>query len=161
MIQGSQKAFVIKLHIKNICAIGLYIGKNYTHQQKLFVFFLHCSIFLALNSLFILQFYFFIVFVYFLLCHFFFPIKGHTDYVLGVAFDQNGLLASGSVDSTIKLWDTITGQLMNTLEGHSSYVWSLAFDKNGLLASGSLDNTIKLWNTTTGQLKNTLEGKSA
>jgi WD40 repeat protein len=86
---------------------------------------------------------------------------GHSDSIQCVAFDQNGLLASGSRDNTIMLWNTKTKQLLNTLEGHTGPVSCVAFDKNGLLASGSLDNTIKLWNTTTGQLIKNLEGGPA
>ena len=57
-----------------------------------------------------------------------------------------GLLASGSCDHFIKIWNIKTGQLLKTLRGHSKCVTSIAFVKNGVLASGSDDNTIKLWN---------------
>ena len=76
---------------------------------------------------------------------------------MSVAFDANGLLASGSIDNTIKLWNTATGTMTKTLAGHTSFVSSLAFDNKGLLASGSWDKTIKLWNTATGTLVNTLQ----
>jgi WD40 repeat protein len=79
-----------------------------------------------------------------------------------VAFLADGqLLASGSYDKTIKLWDPSIGALKHTLEGHSSWVWSVAFSADGqLLASGSNDKTIKLWDPSTGALKHTLEGHS-
>ena len=51
-----------------------------------------------------------------------------------VAFDHKGQLASGSEDKTIKLWNTQSGELLNTLKGHTDAVLSVAFDKNGLLA---------------------------
>jgi WD40 repeat protein len=71
------------------------------------------------------------------------------------------LLASGSDDKTIKLWDPTTGALKHTLEGHSDSVWSVAFSQDGqLLASGSHDKIIKLWDPTTGALKHTLGGHS-
>jgi WD40 repeat protein len=70
---------------------------------------------------------------------------GHNDSVCSLAVLQNGDLASGSWDNTIKIWDTNTGSLKRTLVGHTGYVWSLAVLQNGDLASGSWDNTIKIW----------------
>ncbi|KAL5040787.1 hypothetical protein BDW71DRAFT_212785 [Aspergillus fruticulosus] len=90
-------------------------------------------------------------------------LEGHSDAVLSVAFSTDGrLLASGSSDRTIKLWDPTTGSLQHTLEGHSDAVWSVAFSTDGqLLASGSGDRTIKLWDPATGSLQHTLEGHSS
>ena len=42
---------------------------------------------------------------------------GHGNWVLSVAFDSNNILASGSGDSTIKLWNKNTGDLLSTLSG--------------------------------------------
>ncbi len=87
-------------------------------------------------------------------------LKGHTDYVWSVAFSPDGaLLASGSGDDTIRLWDATTGQHIRTLTGHTASVWSVAFSPDGaLLASGSGDDTIRLWDATTGQHIRTLTG---
>ena len=69
------------------------------------------------------------------------------------------MLASGSADKTVKLWEAQSGKLLRTLEGHSDAVWSVAFDpKGGILASGSADETVKLWEARSGKLLRTLEG---
>ena len=48
------------------------------------------------------------------------------------------LLATGSQDKTIKLWDAATGTLVRTLEPHGSWIRSVAFSPDGArLVSGS------------------------
>ena len=75
-----------------------------------------------------------------------------------VAFSPDAqLLASGSWDNTIKLWEVSTGNTLRTLRGHKDLVLSIALSPNGLLlASGSADNTIKLWEVSTGKALQTL-----
>jgi WD40 repeat protein len=74
-------------------------------------------------------------------------LEGHTGLVLSVAFSPDGqLLASGSWDDTVILWDVRTGERVRTLEGHTDDVNSVAFSPDGrLLASGSGDGTVILW----------------
>jgi WD40 repeat protein len=60
---------------------------------------------------------------------------------------QNGDLASGSSDYTIKIWNPIDGTLKRTLNGHTNVVYALTVLQNGDLASGSWDKTIKIWST--------------
>ena len=78
---------------------------------------------------------------------------GHTEPIKSVAFSPDSkLLASGSEDNTVRLWDVKTGQLLRTLEEHTGDVSSVAFSPDGkLLASGSYDYTARLWDTDTGQ----------
>jgi len=75
-------------------------------------------------------------------------LRGHTDDVTSVAFSPDGqILASGSTDETIRLWNVNTGELLETIEGHTDDVTSIAFSPDGqILASGSTDETIRLWN---------------
>jgi WD40 repeat protein/nitrous oxidase accessory protein NosD len=90
-------------------------------------------------------------------------LTGHTNWVNSVAFSPDGrLLASGSRDYTIKLWEVATGSLVRTLEGHTNWVNSVAFSPDGrLLASGSSDRTIKLWEVASGSLVRTLSGHTS
>jgi WD40 repeat protein len=80
--------------------------------------------------------------------------EGHYGTVYSVAYNNDGtLLASGGSDGTIRIWNTSTGTLINTLLGHTYIVSSVAFSPDGTkLASGSGDHTIKLWNVNTGTL---------
>ena len=84
--------------------------------------------------------------------------SGHTDGVTSVAFSPDGLLASGSWDGTVRLWDTSTGAEVAVLEGHTRLVRSVAFSPDGLLASGSDDGTVRLWDTSAGAEVAVLEG---
>lgn len=87
-------------------------------------------------------------------------VSGHSDGVWSVAISPNGeILASGSNDKTIKLWELKTGQEIQTLTDHSGSVRAVAISLNGeTLVSGSADSTIKIWNLKTGEIVHTLTG---
>jgi len=91
---------------------------------------------------------------------FLFTLTGHAGWINSVAFSPDGkLLASGSHDKTVKIWDMSSGQQIHTLTGHSDGVGSVVFSPDGkLLASGSWDNTIRLWDTRTWNEIRTLRG---
>ena len=80
--------------------------------------------------------------------------------IYSVAYSPDGsVLASGSHDQTICLWDVATGELKNTLIGHTHRVLSVMYSPDGsTLASGGWDNTVRLWDVATGELKQTLTG---
>lgn len=86
------------------------------------------------------------------------PITGHVQGVTAVAFSSDGaLVASGSDDETVKLWDSRNGRLIRTLRGHTSGVSSIAISPdNRTLLSGSDDKTIRVWDATTGKLQHSL-----
>jgi WD40 repeat protein len=83
-------------------------------------------------------------------------LRGHEDTVFSVAFSPDGkVLASGSGDGTVYLWDIATrqpvGQLMSE-SGIGPAVTSVAFSPDGkLLASSSEDGTVHLWDLITHQ----------
>jgi WD40 repeat protein len=73
-------------------------------------------------------------------------------------FSPDGqILVGGSDDSTVQLWEVLTGQCLKTLRGHTEKVWSVAFSRDGqTLVSGSQDETVKIWNVKTGECLKTL-----
>ena len=71
-------------------------------------------------------------------------------------FDDH-ILATGSYDSTIKIWDIETGEELRTLREHTSGIRCLQFDDTKLI-SGSIDTTVKVWNWRTGECLSTYYG---
>ena len=84
----------------------------------------------------------------------------NTDWVQSIAFNPNGnILASGSDDGSIRLWDTRTSTHLRTMTEHTSMITNVVFSGNGkMLASSSRDNTIQLWDTQSGEIRKTLKG---
>ena len=64
------------------------------------------------------------------------------------------MAASGSDDSTIRVWDASTGQMVAGLFiGHDAAVWSVSFSPDGKrIAPGSPDRTVRIWDAQTGGL---------
>jgi WD40 repeat protein len=80
-----------------------------------------------------------------------------------VAFSHDStLLASGSYDTTVKIWDASSGECLRTLEHNNDEVYSVAFSHDSTsLASGSYDSVIKIWNIRNGECLQTLQGHRA
>jgi Planctomycete cytochrome C/WD domain, G-beta repeat len=85
-------------------------------------------------------------------------VKGHRDAIYDARLSPDGrLLATGSYDRHVNLWEVASGKLVRTLSGHNGAIFELAFSPDGsVLASASADGTVKIWSIATGERLDTL-----
>ncbi|MCE9567690.1 MAG: hypothetical protein K8U57_37290 [Planctomycetes bacterium] len=77
-------------------------------------------------------------------------LKGHTDTVEAVTFSPDGtLIATGSFDKNVRLFDAATGKEVRTYggeQGHKGQVLAVTFNVRGdQLATGGADNSARVW----------------
>ena len=74
-------------------------------------------------------------------------LEGHKYAVVSVAYSPDGkTLASGSLDSSIRIWNLKTGKTLRTLEGHTDALYAVVYSPDGsqlVVCSG--DDTIRIW----------------
>jgi WD40 repeat protein len=78
----------------------------------------------------------------------------HAHAVWGLDFHaREPWLASASMDTTVKVWDTQTQRCRSTLRGHTQAVNAVVFQPqaSALLASGGADRAVLLWDARMGQ----------
>ena len=71
--------------------------------------------------------------------------SGHKQWIRCLCAISNIILASGSLDMTIKMWNIEDRSIMSTLSGHTKGVCALCYVKEEVFVSGSLDNSLIIW----------------
>lgn len=108
--------------------------------------------------------------------------EGHEDWVAGIEFHPGGkvrlfprppstcpvcltpppcpqMLATGSGDGTVKVWDLLSAQCRATFSEHTQAVWDVAFHHEGdFLISASMDQGCKMWDLNSGRARQTFRG---
>lgn len=90
-------------------------------------------------------------------------LNGHNNYfILSLALDnENGHLFSGSMDTTIKMWNLNNGKCLKTFHGHLDGVTQVILNNdNNLLISGSEAIEIKIWDIEEGHCLRTIRNIS-
>lgn len=70
-------------------------------------------------------------------------LTGHTGSVLCLQYDER-IIVSGSSDSTVRVWDVSSGDMLNTLVHHCEAVLHVRF-QNGMMVTCSKDRSIAVW----------------
>ncbi|EEH59828.1 uncharacterized protein MICPUCDRAFT_10501, partial [Micromonas pusilla CCMP1545] len=80
-------------------------------------------------------------------------LTGHTDHVTCCAFGPHDThLATGSLDHSILLWNSLSGAHMNILVGHNAAVIDICYDSSGkILLSLAKDLCIRIWRPLSGE----------
>lgn len=88
------------------------------------------------------------------------PLRGHTDWVTGIAFSPDGKrVYTASDDDTLRIWDAASGRMLKTIQTDSAGVTSLAISRSGKrLVTGHWDSTVAVWDAATGKQLRKLEG---
>ena len=90
--------------------------------------------------------------------------SGHTSHVFACDLSRpaSNLLASGSRDETVRLWDVRSGRCVNVIPAHADPVTSVKFNSDAtVLMSGSYDGVVRMWSTATGACLRTFTNHAA
>ena len=76
--------------------------------------------------------------------------SGHKHSIGCLCRISHKILASGSMDKNIKIWDIEERSLISTLSQHTDRISTLCCIKEGVLVSGSVDKSLIIWSKLPG-----------
>lgn len=80
---------------------------------------------------------------------------------LAISSDRT-LVAAGSLDRTVRVWDIASRRIVALLEGHEDSVYSVCFDNmagsGSTLVSASLDKNLRVWDVASGKCTQVIAG---
>lgn len=87
---------------------------------------------------------------------------GHSDGIGSIAFSPDGTyVVTGSVDTTVRLWEAAVGREVRTFRGHEGEISSVGFSPDGkYILSAGAGTTAKLWEVASGEEAHTLRGQA-
>lgn len=87
-------------------------------------------------------------------------LAGHVGPIYTAAFSPDGTrVVTGGADSSVRLWDVLTGKQLQRFDGHTKHVATACFSPDGTrIATGADDGTARIWETRGGRELATVEG---
>ena len=72
--------------------------------------------------------------------------------IIALTFSSDGKkLATGSMDTTVQLWNAVKNKKLRTFKGHTGWVTTVAISSDEkYLASGDTESIVRIWDTKTG-----------
>ncbi|XP_015765803.1 PREDICTED: WD repeat-containing protein 47-like [Acropora digitifera] len=79
-------------------------------------------------------------------------LKGHSGHIMAVYADSDDIIASGSADNTVRLWDLRSQRCIDAIATGDSCVASVCVNSSGnMLASGHEDGSCMIYDITAGR----------
>lgn len=70
-------------------------------------------------------------------------LKGHSGHIMSVYADSDDIIASGSADNTVRLWDLRSQRCIDAIATGDSCVASVCVNSSGnMLASGNINDLL-------------------
>ena len=85
---------------------------------------------------------------------------GHAAWLEPVAFSPDGKNVLTADNTTVKVWDALTGKLLRSLaSGHDAEIGTIDYSASGrnFVTSASYDKSLKIWSADTGKVLRTLK----